>query len=310
MKKNITKIMIMFLLVFSLTGCTKYLKDEDGKIVKNEITGQNLPSNILCQPEDDNVIKIYKANNINISKLPKCEGYSITDGSYEGLWDTIFVKPLAWLILKVGQMANSYGLAIIIVIMLIRLVLYPITKKTAMQSENLKNAKPELDRLEKKYAGKDQNDQTIMMQKSTEMLAIYKKYNINPMSGCLFSFIQIPLFFAFYEALYRLPAIYEETFLGFQLGTTPSIALGKGNYLYLIFTILVVVMTYLSFKLNSTATMSEEQASQMKMMSTFMVVFIGIASFNISTGIAVYWVSNSLFTIIQNLLVKRRRAVK
>lgn len=310
MKKNFTKIIIMILLVFSLTGCTKYLKDSDGKIIKNEITGQNLPSNILCQPEDKNVIKIYKENKVKISKLPKCTSYSITDGSYEGLWDTIFVKPLAWLILKVGQTFNSYGLAIVIVILLIRMALYPVTKKTAMQSENMKNAKPELDRLEKKYAGKDQNDQNIMMQKSTEMLAIYKKYNINPMSGCLFSFIQIPLFFAFYEALYRLPAIYEDTFLGFELGTTPSIALSKGNYLYLIFTILVVAMTYFSFKLNSTATMSSEQESQMKMMSTFMVVFIGIASFSISTGIAVYWISNSLFTIIQNLLVKRRRAVK
>ena len=310
MKKNFTKIIIMILLVFSLTGCTKYLKDKDGKIIKNEITGQNLPSNILCQPEDKNVIKIYKENKVKISKLPKCTSYSITDGSYEGLWDTIFVKPLAWLILKVGQTFKSYGLAIIIVILLIRMALYPVTKKTAMQSENMKNAKPELDRLEKKYAGKDQNDQNIMMQKSTEMLAIYKKYNINPMSGCLFSFIQIPLFFAFYEALYRLPAIYEDTFLGFELGTTPSIALSKGNYLYLIFTILVVAMTYFSFKLNSTATMSSEQESQMKMMSTFMVVFIGIASFSISTGIAVYWISNSLFTIIQNLLVKRRRAVK
>ena len=310
MKKNFTKIIIMILLVFSLTGCTKYLKDKDGKIIKNEITGQNLPSNILCQPEDKNVIKIYKENKVKISKLPKCTSYSITDGSYEGLWDTIFVKPLAWLILKVGQTFKSYGLAIVIVILLIRMALYPVTKKTAMQSENMKNAKPELDRLEKKYAGKDQNDQNIMMQKSTEMLAIYKKYNINPMSGCLFSFIQIPLFFAFYEALYRLPAIYEDTFLGFELGTTPSIALSKGNYLYLIFTILVVAMTYFSFKLNSTATMSAEQESQMKMMSTFMVVFIGIASFSISTGIAVYWISNSLFTIIQNLLVKRRRAVK
>lgn len=307
MKNKTAKIMIMVLVLFSLSGCTKYLKDDKGQIIKNEITGQNLPSNILCRPEDENVLKIYKENNIDVKDLPSCKAYSITDGKYEGLWDTMFVKPLAWVILKVGELAKNYGLAIVIVILLIRLVLYPITKKTAMQSENMQNAKPELDKLEKKYKGKDQNDQTIMMQKSTEMLAIYKKYNINPMSGCLFSFIQIPLFFAFYEALYRLPAIYEETLLGFQLGTTPAVAASKGDYLYLIFTVLVVLVTYFSFKLNSTATMSSEQEKQMKMMTKFMTVFIGIASFTISTGVAIYWICNSLFTVIQNLLVKRRR---
>ena len=65
-----------------------------------------------------------------------------------------------------------------------------LTKKTAMQSENMKLAQPELTKLEKKY--KNRNDQESLMMKNQEMLGIYKKYNINPMSGCLFAFIQIP----------------------------------------------------------------------------------------------------------------------
>lgn len=80
--------------------------------------------------------------------------------------------------------------------------MYPITKKSAMQSENLKKAQNDLQKLEKKYAGKQ--DQESMMQKSQEMMLIYKKYNINPMSGCIFALIQIPLFFAFYEAMNRI----------------------------------------------------------------------------------------------------------
>ena len=144
------------------------------------------------------------------------------------------------------------------------------------------------------------------MQKSQEMMIIYKKYNINPLSGCLFSFIQIPLFFAFYEALNRLPAIFEETFLGFQLGTSPLTAMKNGNFLYLIFIILVTLTTIFSFKLNQTASMSSEQEKQMKTMMNMSVVFIGIASFTMSTGIELYWIFNSGFTIIQNLLVKRR----
>ena len=181
----------------------------------------------------------------------------------------------------------------------------PVTKKTAMQSENLQKAKPELDKLEKKYANKQ--DQESMMQKSQEMLMIYKKYDINPMSGCLFSLIQIPLFFAFYEAMNRLPAIFEEVLGPFQLGTSPMVALKSGDWYYLIFVVLVVLVTYFSFKLNSGASMSNEQASQMKMMSNIMVIMIGVMSFSISTGIALYWIVNSGFTVLQNLYVKRSK---
>ena len=182
--------------------------------------------------------------------------------------------------------------------------MYPITKKTAMQSENMKKAKPELDYLEKKYKNKQDSDS--MMLKSQEMMSIYKKYNINPMAGCLFSFIQIPLFFAFYEALNRLPAVFEGNFIGFKMGMSPMTGILNGNYQYIIIIILVILATYLSFKLNSTASMSKEQEQQMKLMTNMMLIFIAIASINISTGIAIYWITNNTFTIIQNLIVKRR----
>ena len=125
------------------------------------------------------------------------------------------------------------------------------------------------------------------------------------MSGCLFSLIQIPLFFAFYEAMNRIPALFEENFLGFHLGTSPATAFSKGNYLYIIFVILVIVLTYYSFKLNKTATASKEQEQQMKMMTNMSVILISIASFTISTGVELYWIFNSAFTIVQNLVVKR-----
>ena len=147
-----------------------------------------------------------------------------------------------------------------------------------------------------------------MMQKSQEMMLIYKKYNINPLSGCLFAFIQLPLFFAFFEAMNRLPAIFEENLLWFQLGTSPVTALGSGKFYYLIFVVLVFFATYFSFKLNSTASMSEDQAKQMKMMSTISVIMITVASLTMSVGIQIYWIINSSFTIVQNLLVKRRKA--
>lgn len=305
MKKKIAKIFVMLFLVLSLTGCTKTLKDENNKAVVNEKTGQSLPSNILCRAEDKTTVEIYEKHGIKMEELPKCSEFKITSGGYDGIWATIFVRPLAWVIIKLGLLVKNYGLAVIIITILIRLILYPMTQKTAMQSENMKKAQNDLSKLEKKYQGKQ--DQESMMQKSQEMMIIYKKYNINPMFGCLFSLIQIPLFFAFYEAMNRLPAIFEESFLGFQLGTTPLMALQDGKFYYLIFVVLVSLTTYFSFKLNSGASMSQEQEKQMKMMSKISVIMISVASITMSVGIELYWIFNSGFTIVQNLLAKRKK---
>lgn len=305
MHKKIIKIGLILVLIITLTGCTKFLKDNENKPVINELTGQRLTENILCQPVQKDVIKLYKKSDYKINELPQCDDMKILDGGYEGIWTTIFVKPLAWIIIQLGTFVKNYGLAIIIITLLIRIILLPITKKTALQSENMKAAKPELDKLEKKYRGK--NDQQHNQQKAQDMMMIYKKYKISPVSGCLFAIIQIPLFFAFYESLNRLPAVFEETFIGFQLGTSPWIGISSGHYQYLIIVILVIGATYLSFKLNGASTGTAEQEKQMKLMMNMMTIFISIASFTISTGIAIYWIVNSTFTIIQNLIVKRRK---
>lgn len=308
--KNRKKVLILLLLVFALTGCTTYLKDDKGKVIKYNETGQTITKNILCKPKDKNINNIYeeynkkakKEDKVNYDKLPSCENLSIAS-NYEGLWTSIFVKPLAVLIVKIGELVKSYGLALILATLLIRAIAWPFTKKAALQSEYMKKAQPELTKLEKKYKNKTSQEQ--MLQKSQEMLLIYKKYNINPMTGCLFSFIQIPLFFAFYESIGRLPVVFEERFIGFDLGTSPLTALLNGQFHYLILIILIILATYYSFKLNSGAAMSEEQERQMKMMKNFMIVFMSFAAFSISAGIALYWITSNVVTIVQNLLVKR-----
>ncbi len=306
--KNKIKIIMLMLLLFSTTGCTKMLKDNDNKSVLNTTTNQALVENILCKPEDETTLNIYKehSDKVDLDNLPSCSEFSVTTGGYEGIWSTIFVKPLAWLIINLGKFVKSYGFAIIISTLLIRLILFPFTRKQAMQSENIQLAQPELNKLEKKY--QNRTDQESMMAKSQEMMMIYKKYQINPLSGCLFSFIQIPLFFAYLEAINRIPVIFEETFLGlFQLGTSPAVAVAQGKFYYAIFIIIIALTTYYSFKLNSGASMSSEQQKQMKSMTNMMIIFMTIATFSISTGIAVYWTISNLFTIIQNLLVKRSK---
>lgn len=298
------KILLVMFILFSVTGCTTYLKDEKNKNVIYEKTGQSLPENILCKPSDPKVIKIYKDSKVNIDKLPACKDFKISGGGYEGLWNSIFVKPLAWVILKLGILVKNYGLALIIIGFLIRLAMYPLTKGTALQSENMAKAKPEIDKLEKKY--KDKTSQEDMMNKSRETMMIYQKYKINPLSSCLFAFLQLPLFFAFLEAVNRVPAIFEENFLTLQLGTTPLTAIVQlGQYQYLIIVALLAVVTYYSFKVNKTASINVDANNQMAFMSKFLLFFIPAASLTMSTAISLYWITSSAFTILQTIIVKR-----
>lgn len=315
--KKIGKLLIVFLLVFLLTGCTKQLvaekTDKNGKkteeVVKYEkgdnATGQALTKNILCRPENEELVSLYKENGVKINKLTKCSNFIPSLNGKEGLWDNIFIKPLAWLILKLGYFVKNFGLAVILAGLAIRLILYPVTNKSAMQSENLKKAQPELQKLEKKYANKA-DDQQAMLQKSQEMMAIYKKYNISLFSGCLVAIIQLPLFIAFLEAINRTPAIFEGSFLGLQLGTTPFFAMSHGEYWYIILPILVFVVTFFSMKLNGTQATdnSNPAAASTKMTMNIMVVVITISSFQLSTAIGLYWITSSLFTVIQNLIAK------
>ena len=147
--KKIKKILIILSLTLLLTtGCTKSFRDEKTKNVYTE--------NILCKPTNEESIKAYENNdNVDLDKLPKCEDLKVNSGGYEGLWTSLLVKPLAWVIVKVGLLVKNYGLSIIILGILLRLLVLPLTKQTLNMSEGMKKANPELQRLEKKYAGKN-----------------------------------------------------------------------------------------------------------------------------------------------------------
>lgn len=302
--KNKNKILILLISVLFISGCTVNLKDkETNKIVKNPATGQSLTENILCRPIDKETIKIYEEypKQVNIEKLPKCENFQINSGGYEGLWTSFFVKPLAFVIIKIGVIVKNYGLALVITSLLIRLITFPITSKTVKQSEAMNKLKPDLERLEKKY--KDKTDQESMMKKSQEMSVLYQKHNINPLSSCLFAFLQIPIFIGFLEAINRVPAIFEGSFLNLQLGTTPIIAFQSGHWQYILVIVLVGITTSISFKKNM-ATVEAEQGNKMSLMMTVMITVMSVF---MSSALGIYWITSNLFTIVQNLVVKKEK---
>ena len=306
-KTSKKKLLIVFLLLISVcfvsTGCTKTLIDKNNKAVKNEVTGQNLTENILCKPTSKETIKAYEKNKVNLKKLPDCKNFKVTSGKYEGLWTTFFIKPLAFIHILLGKTVKSYAISLILISLIIRLLLYPVTKKTAMQSELMKKAQPELQRIQNKY--KDKQDQESMMRQSQEMMAVYKKYNMNPMSGCLFSFIQLPLLIAFFEAVQRTPAIFEDKFLGLQMGTTPMVGITSSSWIiYLILAVLIGATTFYAFRMNMSGNTLDDSMKNMPLIMTGIITFTGLL---MPSALGIYWVTTNVFTIFQNEMVKRSK---
>ncbi len=306
--KRGTKIFILLISIILLTGCTKTLKVKD-KIIKYDKTGQTLTSNILCQPEEEELKELYikydKHLQVKMGDLPTCKKFTPNKLKYKSLWESLFVKPLGYLILKFGYLIDSMAISVMAIGLLIRIILIPVQNKSIKQSENMKKAQPELMKIEKKYANRDDNE--ALMAKSQETMMLYKKYGINPLSGCLLAFIQLPLFFAFLEAINRVPAIFEGSFLGMNLGMTPSTGIAQKKYIYIILVVLIILTTYLSFKktMSSQNGQSPETQQQMKMMFVFMIVMISFASLSLPTAIALYWIATNGFAIIQSVIVQK-----
>ena len=310
--KNRFKILVLVFVLLLTSGCgnSKYIQDKDKKIVTYEETGQMLEKDILCLPEKDselyNIYKEYSDQlNIDFEDLPACTDFKITSNESSGLWEFLFVKPLAYLILVLGKLVGNLGISLILIGLAIRLILLPFTIKSTKQTMNMKKAGPELEKIERKYRNKTDNES--LMAKSQETMMIYKKYKVNPMVGCLMAFIQLPLFFAFLQAIYRTPAIYEESLLTFNLGMTPLVGIKTGNYLYLLLLVLIAVSTYFSFKqtMSQAGSQSPEAAKQMKIMLYVMLVVITYASLTLPTALAFYWIVTYAFIAVQNIIMNK-----
>ena len=303
-KKKIILLVGLFFLILTTTGCVRILEDEDGNRVNNEVTGQNLTENILCRPTDPEIIKLYEDAGADLSELPECSDLRITSGS-GGIWENVFIVPLAFLLITVGGVVGSYALATIIVSIAIRLVLLPVSMKSMKSTEGMRKAQPEIQKMQKKYEGK--TDQESRMKQSQEMMAIWKKYKINPVSGCLMALIQLPIFMAFFGAIQRLPVLFEEKVIGLQLGTTPAVGISSStSYMYIILVLLIGVTTYFSFKMTMAPNASSPgMEKQMKMMPQIMTVTIIVMSAFMPAALGIFWITTNVFIICSNKIMRR-----
>lgn len=298
------KVITLLCIILLSSGCTKYVKDGNKAVIYEE-TGQTITANILCKPEEPELVELYEKHNVEIiNQVPTCKDFKLGSGEYSSLWESLLVKPLAYVILKIGYLVKNMGLSVMIVGLLIRLIMLPFSRKSMLQSENLKKAQPEIAKLEKKY--KNKTDKESLMMKSQETMFIYKKYNINPVSGCLLAFIQLPLFFAFLEAINRVPAIFEgDFFFGMKLGMTPWVGISNGQYIYILLIALIILSTYFSFKKTMNSQANGEMEKQMQFMMKFMIIMISLASFSLPTAIALYWIVTNTFAVFQNIIINK-----
>jgi membrane protein insertase, yidC/oxa1 family len=306
--KKIKLLGFLVLCLFLLTACVRPLKD-DKKIITNPVTKQQLTENIVCQPEDKESIKVYNKykSKVDISKLPKCSEYMIFKGKYNGLWDSFFIKPLVVLLVQIGRLIKSYGLSIIIVTLILKLVTLPITISQIKQNKIMKEIQPELAKLEEKYVGK--TDQASIMNKTREQAAIYKKYNLNPLSTIASGVLTAVIFIAFYESIMRTPVIFENVFIGFQLGTSPLTAFNSGKYIYLILVVLNVLITYLTLKITQLNT-NKDSMQSMNTLFIVMPVIIGFMALVSPAALNIYWIVQSGFAFVQSYIINKKAEVK
>lgn len=209
------------------------------------------------------------------------------------------VDGLVWLLDQIVALTGSYGVAIILVTLLIRLVLYPLTVKQTKSMVVMRELQPKLKEIQDKY--KD-NPQEL----NTHTMKLYKDHNVNPLGGCLPMFIQLPVIWAFLRALQSITMGDAVHFLGlWDLTSSVKDAVSLGIpqlMIYLILPLLSVATTYLQTKMTATD-------SSQKSMMLIMPIMIGFISLSLPIGLILYWVVSNLFTIGQQAWISRSHPI-
>ena len=210
----------------------------------------------------------------------------------EGIWNSYFVYPLSWLIVKFAELIQSpawnYGVSIILVTILIRIILLPLMIKQMKSTKAMQEIQPQIQALKEKYSSKDQKTQKKLNQ---ETMLLFQKNNINPMAGCLPILIQMPILIAFYHAIMRTSEISQHTFLWFDLGARDP---------YFILPVLAALGTFVQQKI---VMRGQPDNPQMKIMLYVMPIMILVFAVSLPSALSLYWVVGNIFSIVQSIFI-------
>jgi len=237
------------------------------------------------------------------------------------LWNSIFYQPIynALIFIIDNITFGDVGFAIILVTILVKLALSPLTKRSIKSQILMKKMEPELKQIKKDFPNKEEQ--------AKKTFELYKKYGTNPFSGCLVVLLQLPVIFALYYVFFKglsidasliysfiqVPTSIQTNFLGLIEMADKSIVLGLLAGLtqfiqgYLSAPVKNKVEVVTSVGASEPKTFQEQLSDSMQMNIRYVLpVFIAFIAWKISAAVALYWVVSNIFTITQEWYIRRQ----
>ncbi|MFA6177753.1 MAG: YidC/Oxa1 family membrane protein insertase [Candidatus Paceibacterota bacterium] len=233
------------------------------------------------------------------------------------IWNLILYKPLlnalAFLVSIIP--GGDVGIAVIILTILVKIILFPLSQKSIESQAEMNILTPEINKIKASGASKEEQARLTF--------DLYKKHNTNPFSGCLLVLIQIPVIFALYYVFFKginfesgllysfikVPSQINMVFLGFLDITKKSLVLailaGVSQYLQAYYMPKPPVSSGASTSFSESFTKS--MSMQMKYVFPFIIAFI---AYSISGAVALYWITSNLFMVGQQIYVKKEKNFK
>ena len=195
---------------------------------------------------------------------------------------------LALLLTTTDKYVGNFGVSIIVVTILIKIALLPLTLKQDKSMKEMKKIQPELEKLKEKYA----NDKQMLNIKTMEL---YKEHKVNPLGGCLPLLLQLPILFALFGVLRSgiIPA--DSSFLWLKLTDKDP---------YYILPILNGAVSFFQQKLMGSA----DSNPQMKNMMYIFPIMMILISYRMPSGLQLYWLTSSILAVVQQYFIMKKGA--
>ena len=202
----------------------------------------------------------------------------------------------------VGQFGiqGKFGIAIIIITILMRIVVFPLTLKQEKSMKKMRELQPEMDKIKEKYKDNPQEYQK-------RILEFQKENDINPLGGCWPILIQLPVFVALYYAFSGKTIPNDATFLWFNL-KQPDKLFMMGNFAFNLLPILNTGVTYLQQKIMSGATKGQEGSNQLQSMMYTMPLMMLFLFYRMPSGVTLYYLVSGVLSLAQQYIIMKGRS--